>query len=89
MVRTANRQPYGVGSVAMTARRGKRTCSTAWRFTFLRFFVEDELVGGDLMEVLPDHRLPVLIMYVVFPIRRHRLHKLRSVADFLAEQSGR
>lgn len=53
------------------------------------WFVEDDLAGGVLQRVLPDHALPPQPISVVFPDSSHLPSKTRVFIDFLCEHLGR
>ena len=53
------------------------------------WFVEDDLAGGVLQRVLPDHALPPQPISVVFPDSSHLPRKTRVFIDFLCEHLGR
>lgn len=50
------------------------------------FFVGEELAGGKLVEVLPSYKVPELVIYAVYPQRRHLLPSVRAFVDFLVEK---
>jgi DNA-binding transcriptional LysR family regulator len=51
--------------------------------------VEDHLVSGALLQVLPDWATDPLPLYIVYPQNRHLSTKLRIFADWIAELFGR
>ena len=51
--------------------------------------MEDDLAGGVLQRVLPDHALPPQPISVVFPDSSHLPRKTRVFIDFLCEHLGR
>lgn len=51
---------------------------------FPRFFVDEELKNGRLLEVLPRYESPELAVWAVYPARRHLQPKVRAFVDFLA-----
>jgi DNA-binding transcriptional LysR family regulator len=55
---------------------------------FPRFFVESELAGGRLVQVLADYPGPELAINAVYETRRHLMPKLRVFLDFLKERFG-
>ena len=55
---------------------------------FPRFFVEQELASGRLVQVLADYPAPELAMHAVYETRRHLLPKLRAFLNFLGERFG-
>ena len=55
---------------------------------FPRFFVENELKGGKLVQLLEEFPGPELAINAVYETRRHLLPKLRSFLDFLIERFG-
>jgi DNA-binding transcriptional LysR family regulator len=55
---------------------------------FPRFFVEQELASGRLVQVLADYPAPELSMHAVYETRRHLLPKLRAFLNFLGERFG-
>jgi DNA-binding transcriptional LysR family regulator len=55
---------------------------------FPRFFVEQELASGRLVQVLADYPAPELAMHAVYETRRHLLPKLRAFLGFLGERFG-
>lgn len=55
---------------------------------FPRFFVEQELASGRLVQVLADYPAPELSMHAVYETRRHLLPKVRAFLDFLGERFG-
>ena len=48
--------------------------------------IAEELADGRLRHVLPDWRLPLGILHVVFPTRRGMLPAVRAFIDFLVEE---
>ncbi|MEZ5464264.1 MAG: LysR substrate-binding domain-containing protein [Lysobacteraceae bacterium] len=48
--------------------------------------IADELADGRLRHVLPEWRLPLGILHVVFPSRRGMLPAVRAFIDFLVEE---
>lgn len=55
---------------------------------FPRFFVEDEIANGRLVQVLPDYPGPELAISAMYETRRHLLPKVRAFLDFLGERFG-
>ena len=55
---------------------------------FPRFFVENELASGRLVQVLADYPGPELSINAVYGTRRHLMPKLRVFLDFLRERFG-
>ena len=55
---------------------------------FPRFFVENELASGKLVQVLEDYPGPDLSINAVYETRRHLLPKVRSFLNFLTERFG-
>lgn len=55
---------------------------------FPRFFVEQELASGRVLQVLADYPAPELAMHAVYETRRHLLPKVRAFLDFLGERFG-
>jgi DNA-binding transcriptional LysR family regulator len=55
---------------------------------FPRFFVEAELAGGKLVQVLKDFPGPELSINAVYETRRNLLPKLRAFLEFLKERFG-
>lgn len=55
---------------------------------FPRFFVENELASGKLVQVLEDYPGPDLSINAVYETRRHLLPKVRSFLNFLIERFG-
>lgn len=55
---------------------------------FPRFFVEQELASGRVVQVLADYPAPELAMHAVYETRRHLLPKVRAFLDFLGERFG-
>jgi len=55
---------------------------------FPRFFVENELASGKLVQVLEDFPGPDLSINAVYETRRHLLPKVRSFLNFLTERFG-
>ncbi|WP_040976354.1 LysR family transcriptional regulator [Necropsobacter massiliensis] len=48
-----------------------------------RFFIEDELKRGELVEVLSDYRQQQLDLHIVYPHRRHLTAKVKAFIDFI------
>ncbi len=55
---------------------------------FPRFFVENELASGKLVQALVDYPGPDLSINAVYETRRHLLPKVRSFLNFLTERFG-
>ncbi|HTL49411.1 MAG TPA: LysR family transcriptional regulator [Steroidobacteraceae bacterium] len=55
---------------------------------FPRFFVENELAAGKLVQVLQDHPGPELSINAVYETRRHLLPKVNAFLEFLKERFG-
>ncbi|MBD9536640.1 LysR family transcriptional regulator [Stenotrophomonas sp. STM01] len=49
------------------------------------FLAAPALAGGQLQQVLPDHRYPPRIVYAVYPTQRHLQPKVRAFIDFLQD----
>lgn len=49
-----------------------------------RFFIEDELESGELVEILTDYHQPDLNLYLVYPHRRHLTAKVKAFMEFVA-----
>ena len=47
------------------------------------WLVEDQLIRGELIHVLPDHYFPRQGIYAVYPNTRHLPEKVRAFIDFL------
>lgn len=52
-------------------------------YQFPRFFIEEELASGKLVEVLADYRQQSLDLHVVYPNRRHLAAKVTAFIDFI------
>jgi DNA-binding transcriptional LysR family regulator len=52
------------------------------------FIAGPALATGAIREVLADFQIPELGVYAVFPGNRHIPHRVRALADFLAERLG-
>ena len=50
------------------------------------FLVNDDLVAGTLVELMPEYRSVELGIYAVYPTRKQVTHKVRALIDFLAER---
>ena len=48
-----------------------------------RFFIEEELASGKLVEVLADYRQQSLDLHVIYPNRRHLAAKVTAFIDFI------
>ena len=48
-----------------------------------RFFVEEELASGKLVEILADYRQQELDLHIVYPHRRHLSAKVQSLSLIL------
>lgn len=55
---------------------------------FPRFFVENDLAGGELVQVLGNYPGPDLSINAVYETRRHLLPKVRAFLNFLTERFG-
>ena len=55
---------------------------------FPRFFVEDELATGKLVQALPDYPGPELSINAMYETRRHLLPKVQAFLGFLKERFG-
>jgi DNA-binding transcriptional LysR family regulator len=55
---------------------------------FPRFFVEDELAAGKLVQVLADYPGPELSINAVYETRRHLMPKVAAFLGFLKERFG-
>ncbi|MBI5786621.1 MAG: LysR family transcriptional regulator [Rhodocyclales bacterium] len=53
------------------------------------FIAGPALAAGTVREILVDYPVPELGVYAVFPGNRHLPHRVRALADFLAERLGR
>jgi DNA-binding transcriptional LysR family regulator len=53
---------------------------------FPRFFVENELKRGEVVELLPGWESPPLTISAVFATRQHLAPKVRAFVDFVAER---
>ncbi|PJG84111.1 LysR family transcriptional regulator [Caviibacterium pharyngocola] len=49
-----------------------------------RFFVEEELAAGELVEILPNYRQQQLDLHIVYPHRRHLAAKVRAFIEFVS-----
>ena len=101
IVKTPNewrfRAPKG-GSIRVTVRSSIR-CNNDFALkqfaldglglaNFPRFFVEDELANGKLVQALPDYPGPELSINAVYETRRHLLPKVQAFLGFLKERFG-
>ena len=50
------------------------------------FLVNDDLVAGTLVELMPEYRSVELGIYAVYPTRKQVTPKVRALIDFLAER---
>lgn len=50
-----------------------------------RFFVEEELASGKLVEILADYRQQDLDLHIVYPHRRHLSAKVKAFIDFITQ----
>ena len=48
-----------------------------------RFFIEEELASGKLVEILADYRQQELDLHIVYPHRRHLSAKVKAFIDFI------
>ncbi|MCO7227416.1 LysR family transcriptional regulator [Pleionea sp. CnH1-48] len=49
------------------------------------FNLEDELQTGQLVELFPDYKRPVIDIFLVYPSRKHMSAKVRCFIDFILE----
>lgn len=52
------------------------------------FIVGDDIIRGDLQQILPDYHFPEISIYAVFPSRRYLSAKVRTFVDFLSGSFG-
>lgn len=52
------------------------------------FIVGDDIIRGDLQQILPGYYFPEISIYVVFPSRRYLSAKVRTFIDFLSDYFG-
>jgi DNA-binding transcriptional LysR family regulator len=50
------------------------------------FFVEEDFRQGTLQVVLPDYRLPELLVSAIYPVNRHLSTKIRLLVKFLQDR---
>lgn len=53
-----------------------------------RYRVSQQIAAGELVELLPDHRPPVLPLSALYPHHRHLSPRVRVFVDWLAERLG-
>ncbi|MRI35138.1 LysR family transcriptional regulator [Endozoicomonas sp. OPT23] len=53
------------------------------------FTASEYLKSGELVQVLPDYRLPQQTMYAVYPERKHLPAKVRAFIDFIIDKIGK
>ncbi len=49
------------------------------------FIIGDDIIKGDLQQILPEYYFPEISLYVVFPSRRYLSAKVRTFIDFLSD----
>lgn len=48
-----------------------------------RFFIEEELQSGELVELFPDYQQQDMNLYLVYPHRRHLTSKVKAFIEFI------
>lgn len=52
------------------------------------FFVGPDIASGQLVRILPQHKMPTQTLFAVFPERRHLPIKVRLFLDFIVDRLG-